>query len=429
MSELSILGGGITGISTAYHGQLSGHICEVFEARSRYGGLVDCFQVDGFTFDYGVHLSFTHNPYVRAIFDKTLYLKHYPEPYNYEKGNWIKHPVQNNLFTLQVEEKLSAIKGFIDRPSLAEDINYGQWLSAQYGEYIAKRFPEKYSRKYWTVEAKNMGTSWLGNRMYRPSLEEVLLGAMTSETPNTYYAKEMRYPKQGGYRSFLKGIAKECNIHLNKRAMQINPFKKIILFSDGSRKNYEKLVSTIPLPELIRTMKEHVPDKIIRAVEELSATSMALVSVGFNCPDVAKYLWFYIYDENIQASRAWSPSLKTVYNMPENCSSMQFEIYYSRHRPLTMSADNLVEHIIQVLETMKIAKKADVAIVDYRTVEYANVIFLRDMETKRDMVRSYLMTLGIYTAGRFGQWDYLWSDQSLLSGKKVIDEVDCCLGQ
>jgi hypothetical protein len=24
--------------------------------------------------------------------------------------------------------------------------------------------------------------------------------------------------------------------------------------------------------------------------------------------------------------------------------------------------------------------------------------------------------------GRFGEWDYLWSDQSLLSGKKVADQ-------
>jgi hypothetical protein len=30
--------------------------------------------------------------------------------------------------------------------------------------------------------------------MYQPSIDEVLFGAMTSQTPNTYYVKEMRYP-------------------------------------------------------------------------------------------------------------------------------------------------------------------------------------------------------------------------------------------
>jgi hypothetical protein len=35
--------------------------------------------------------------------------------------------------------------------------------------------------------------------MYRPKLEEVLRGALTSETPNVHYIQSFRYPKQGGF--------------------------------------------------------------------------------------------------------------------------------------------------------------------------------------------------------------------------------------
>jgi hypothetical protein len=34
----------------------------------------------------------------------------------------------------------------------------------------------------------------------------------------------------------------------------------------------------------------------------------------------------------------------------------------------------------------------------------------------RKVVRDYLSSVGIETIGRFGEWDYLWSDQSLMSG-------------
>lgn len=52
-------------------------------------------------------------------------------------------------------------------------------------------------------EANNLETGWVGNRLYQPSLEEVIQGSLTQETPVTYYAKEMRYPAEGDLRLSL----------------------------------------------------------------------------------------------------------------------------------------------------------------------------------------------------------------------------------
>lgn len=60
-----------------------------------------------------------------------------------------------------------------------------------------------YTKKYWGVEAKDLETKWVGNRVYQPSMKEILEGMNSSETPITYYAKEMRYPKVGGFKKFL----------------------------------------------------------------------------------------------------------------------------------------------------------------------------------------------------------------------------------
>ena len=38
-------------------------------------------------------------------------------------------------------------------------------------------------------------------------------------------------------------------------------------------------------------------------------------------------MWFYIYNKNIKAARVHSPSLKSSYNAPKGCSSLQAEIY------------------------------------------------------------------------------------------------------
>lgn len=70
-------------------------------------------------------------------------------------------------------------------------------------ELFCWAFPMVYTRKYWMCEANNLETGWVGNRLYQPSLEEVIQGSLTQETPVTYYAKEMRYPAEGDLRLSL----------------------------------------------------------------------------------------------------------------------------------------------------------------------------------------------------------------------------------
>ncbi len=298
--------------------------------------------------------------------------------------------------------------------------NYEAWLRSQYGKFFAENFPLRYTRKYWTVEAKKLTTNWIGNRMYRPDLEEVLRGAMTGDTPNTYYAQEMRYPVCGGFKAFLSGMVGTCDIRLRKKAISIDTKKKKVEFADGTHAHYERLVSSIPLPELIDIIKDST-EYIREAAKKLAWTSVALISLGFNRPDIPQYLWFYIYDEEIFPARAYSPSKKSKNNVPEGYSSLQFEIYYSKYGKLRLPNHNLVEHIIKKSAEMGIFDKKDIVFEDYRIIKYANVIFNENIDKMRDAVLDYLKQKEIIPVGRFGEWDYYWSDQSLLSGKKISE--------
>lgn len=416
-----ILGAGISGISASYHLNKKGIENIVFEKDSDWGGLCGNFTIDGFRFDKAIHLSFTEDEYVKKLFAKSCdYITHKPMAYNYYKGSWLKHPAQNNLLPLSLDEKIEIISDFAENNNKKENIeNYEEWLKSQYGNYFSDNFPIPYTRKYWTLEAKDLSTTWVGDRMYRPNIKEVLKGAFEKNTPNTYYAKEMRYPKVGGYKSFLEFMRKDCNIELNKEVIAINSLEKIVSFKDGSTQKYDELISSIPLPNYVNLIK-NMPNEVKQACERLKFTSIALVSIGLNKPDVPEYLWFYIYDEDILASRCYSPSIKSRDNTPDNCSSYQFEIYFSKDKPLALNNDELIEHIMEKSEEMKIFKCDDVVVEDCRVLEYGNVIFYHGMEDDRKVVLDYLNSLNIKTIGRFGKWEYLWSDQSLKSG--ILDD-------
>lgn len=72
---------------------------------------------------------------------------------------------------------------------------------------------------------------------------------------------------------------------------------------------------------------------------------------------------------------------------------------------------------------MKLAAKDDILFIDFKTLKYANVIFNTNFYKYRGIILKYIKKLGIISIGRFGEWDYLWSDQSLLSGLNVVDKL------
>lgn len=415
--DIAILGAGIAGLGAALRARELGRQAVLFEARASAGGLLDNFSVDGYRFDRAVHLSFATEPLVREVFDRTPYLTHPADSLCYDDGLWLKHPVQNNLFPLPPADKVALIESFLRRPPEPAGPDYESWLRSQYGDAIAERYPLRYTRKYWALEAAALSTTWIGNRMRRAELGEILYGAFTADTPNTYYTKEMRYPEQGGFKAFIAPLIEAAEIRLEHKVASIDPDERLLTFANGRQVRYRQLVSTLPLP--LMPALAGAPAALREQAASLQATSLDLISVGFKDMRV-KDLWFYIYDEDILASRAYSPSVKSPDNAPPGASSLQFEVY-SRGTGSRWTSAELLDNTRAALRRMGIATDEDIAVLDHRRIEYGNVIFTLGMEAARGAVLGWLRERGIASCGRFGEWDYFWSNQSMMSGYRALD--------
>lgn len=416
-----ILGGGIAGLAAGYK-LLEAHIPNtVYESRNSVGGLLDNFEISGFRFDQAIHLSFADDEESRSIFDQTSFFAHKPESLCFETGTWLRHPIQNNLYPLPVDQKVDLIEGFVNRPDISVN-NYEDWLRYQYGDRFAERYPLKYTKKYWGVEARELGLDWIGNRMHRATLAQVLEGAFSDSVPNYYYAKEMRYPKFGGYKRFLDPLIQDLDLELNKRCVEVDLSSKVIMFESADSVEYDHLISTIPLPELLKCVSD-APDYVKSACERLQWTSVIIVSIGLNKPTSLREIWTYIYDEDVLASRVYAPNLKSPDNCPTGCSSLQFEIYVSSKVEVSPSATQCLENSIRAMEKMEIAIRDEIVVTDVRTLQYGNVTFYSNMENDRKIVTDWLVENNIKLAGRFGCWDYLWSHQAMLSGFEAANAV------
>lgn len=419
--QIAILGAGGAGLAAAWKLREQGKKATVYEASDHIGGLMHSFTINGFTFDSAVHLSFTEDALVRKLFDAEPHISHEPSPVCFASGLWIKHPIQNNLYPFSAEFKTRAILDFLARPDDGTmPQNYEEWLVKSYGRTISAEFPERYTQKYWTVPARDLTIDWVGGRMHCPSLQEVLFGAMSPETKNAYYAKAMRYPKRGGYQSFLNTIAASADVKFSHAVSGIDTRDKRLLLHGGQSIAYSHCISTIPLPVLLN-MCTTAPEAVRQSAQRLQATSVDLVSVGLAGELPFPNLWCYIYDEDIFAARVYSPSRKSPENAPPGCSSLQFEIYSSLFSKSYGNQD-IVDNVVYALQKMGITN--EVLLLDHRRLPFGNVIFYHGMNEDRGIVRKWLHQEGIITAGRFGEWDYFWSDQAVLSGIRAAQALD-----
>lgn len=415
-----VIGAGVAGLGASHTLKLRGEKALVLEQDDTYGGLCGSFVINGFTFDRFVHLSFAKKEQeATELFAASCpdMICHTSNPFNIYKGKWIKHPAQNNLYPLEEWEKEKIISDFRKRPEkYGMPKNYEEWLRIQFGDYFAEHFPMKYTRKYWMKESRELRTEWTGGRFYQPSIDEVIEGSKTADTPITYYSKEMLYPVKGGYKSFLKGLAQEANIQYNSKVRVID-LKNKFLYIEGSDEEikYEKVYSSMPLPELVAVLKQ-VPDVVKKAASKLEATCGYHVSVALKGNHIPPYLWWYVYDEDILTARVHSPSMKSPNNAPEGCSSLQMEVYCKENE---YTEQKIIDGTVGKLVELGIINQEDILFTHLGFEKYANVIFTEPIYEARKTVRDYLKSVDIETIGRFGEWDYLWSDQALVSGLRI----------
>ena len=420
-NRVVILGGGIAGLSAAFFLNEQGIDATIYEKNDEVGGLCRSFNIEGYDFDYGAHCTFANDETIRNILENGVeYAVNKEAPFNFSGGLWIRHPVQNNLSVLPVEEKVSILEDFVNRPTDDCAKNYREWLQRAYGICFAEKYPATYTRKYWTVNPEQLETKWIGSRMYIPTLSEMLHGAFSKETPNVQYSKGNRYPREGGYKTFLNNISKSVSAFNHKEAIKIDSQNKTVLFGDGTTVEYDYLITTIPLPETGKLFDD-LSEIELDAIEKLDFTSLVLVSLGLKKLKSVYATTFYIYDEEILPSRVYSPS-RISQNL-RNKNTLQAEIYFSKYKKITMSMEKIKETTVNQLSQMGVIEKEDIEVSDVRYEKYANVIFTPEIYRSRAVIHKYLKAKGIAWAGRFTEWDYLWSDQSVLSGKKAAEQV------
>lgn len=430
MKPVVVFGSGMAACGAAFRLQEEGFPHQLFDKGDHPGGHTKTYEYPGgWVFDDGPHVSFTDDERIKEIFAQNVEDKFHTGPTsvnNYWYGHWVKHPAQVNLYGLPTDLVVRCITDFVaaGESNHQEARNYEEWLLASYGRTFAENFPFLYTRKIHCTEPANLTTDWIGPRLYRPDLAEVLQGALAPATPDVHYIEGFRYPKSGGFFAYLSPILDRSELAMNHEVVAIRSTTNEVEFANGRVVEYGSVVSSIPLPALV-PLVEDAPSSVLEAARALHYTGCVFVNIGIGRELESDATWTYIYDEDIIVTRLSFPHQFSPEAVPPGCSSIQGEIYFSPHyRPLDETPSAIVSRVLADLERMGVlAPDDDIRLAEAVVSPFANAIFDHDRESALKEVREFLGERSIASAGRFGEWEYLWTDGAFVSGEKAAQNA------
>lgn len=421
-----ILGAGVAGLGCARAGPGS----RIFEAAAHPGGAAWSSEMGGFHFDQGAHISHTSDAGFRAMIDRAAGNVVAVSPSivrNRWKGRWLTYPVQNHLCELPLEMRIRALSDLVEArtQSHLKPANYREWCLQQYGAFLTQNFYDEFTAKYWRVPAETLATDWLGGRLLPSMLPRIVQGAFTQAPEEQAVFTRFRYPARGGFFSFFAPLYRDLNVSFGERAVEIDAGRKLVRFASGRMEAYDALASSIPLPDLVRMVRD-VPAELTELAARLRHTQLLCVNLVVDRPHLSDCHWFYIYDRSIAAARVSLPSNLAPNTALAGRTAIQAEIF--RRDDEVMEIDALVERTIDELGALLGFSRWEVRQAGHQHVKRAYVISDHARAQNVAALLDWLEVRDIHSMGLYGRWEYVWSDEAYRQGVRTAERIAQRLG-
>jgi protoporphyrinogen oxidase len=424
-SSVIVIGAGISGIGAALRLKKLNIPYLILEKEKRPGGLCRTESKNGFLFDYTGHLlHFKNDAFKRKILkilDGNIE--------NQERNAWIysnnvytKYPYQMNLFRLPenvITECLVKYCNAIFTSKVKEPDTYEDWINQNFGEGIGKHFFIPYTKKMLKMHPKQLLPETGGRFVPKANLEGMIRGAITDQEKYAKgYNAQFLYPSFGGIETIIDGLSKDLLIKTNEKVISIDINKKCITTSKNRILNFEYIISTEPLPDLIQSLKS-IPEEINNFGKKLNWISVYNINIGINNKINGKH-WIYFPEEEYCFYRIGFPHNFSKNVTPKGCGSIYLELSYknksfNKNAHFQKSVNDLIR--LNVIENQN-------SIIESNNIDipYAYV-FEKDTLKNVKKINEFLEYNNIYTAGRFGAWNYFSMEDSFIDGEHASDKV------
>ncbi|KAK6512698.1 hypothetical protein TWF506_008870 [Arthrobotrys conoides] len=464
--DVLVIGAGPTGLGAAKRlNQLDSASWLIVDSNEIPGGLASTdVTAEGFLYDVGGHVIFSHYKYFDDCLDEALpkesdWYHHQRVSYVRCKNLWVPYPFQNNISLLPQDEKVACMNGMIDaalecRVANTKPKNFDEWIVRMMGEGIADLFMRPYNFKVWAVPTTKMQCEWLGERVAAPDLKTVTKNIILGRpAPNWGPNATFRFPAEGGTGGIWIAVAntlpKEKTIFGEGGFVTaVDAEKKLVTMKNGTTVKYKKLVNTMALDGLVNLMGDK---ELISWTKDLFYSTTHVIGVGIRGerPErIGDKCWLYFPEDDCPFYRATIfsnyspnnqpqppvklPTLQLANGSPATSSeamegpywSLMFEVSESTMKPVDVQ--NLLKDTIQGAVNTELIKPEDEIVSTYhRAFDHGYPTPTLERNGAINKLLPKLKDMGIWSRGRFGSWKYEVGNQdhSFMLGVEAVDNI------
>lgn len=397
--KIGILGAGISGLSAARLLSKNFEV-EVLERCSIHGGIARTRNVTGtayhvtgghcFNSKYQDVLDFVFNEVMPQdqwhLVQRNANIKFY--------GHDITYPIEYAIKQVYQFDPDTAINITRDFLAAQDDGNYENlenWFRKKFGDTLAELYFIPYNTKIWNQRPADMSPAWVEGKLPIPDQKSFFKGLISNEEDKMPHAS-FYYPNSNDQNTFIDNLSAGVNIVYDYKVENIKQNEKG-KWTVNDDKQYDLLISTLPL-NVLPGLINGTTGEVIKQAARLKYNK------------VSTMLW-----ETAGTERTWTyiPDADSLFHRYIHIGSFFKPVknYSITEVVGEKSYDEMVEN----------GKKDPFLLrpLDYHVSEHAYVVFDENYDSATKTVKNYLDQKGIYTLGRFGEWQYYNMDVCIKS--------------
>jgi protoporphyrinogen oxidase len=464
--DVLVIGAGPTGLGAAKRlNQIDGPSWMIIDSNATPGGLASTdVTPEGFLYDVGGHVIFSHYKYFDDCIDEALpnesdWYTHQRISYVRCKKLWVPYPFQNNISMLEKDDQVKCIDGMVDaaleaRTATTKPKDFDEWIVRMMGTGIADLFMRPYNYKVWAVPTTKMQCAWLGERVAAPDVKTVVKNVILNKTAGNWGPNAtFRFPAKDGTGGIWIAVAKTLPTEKTLfgkegEVTKVNADAHTVTLTSGKTIKYKKLITTMAVDQLVEQMEDK---ELVNLSKGLFYSSTHVIGVGIRGarPErIGDKCWLYFPEDDCPFYRATIFSNYSPYNQPDKSVklatqyladgskpkssepqegpywSVMLEVSESSMKPVDQA--NLLKDTIQGLINTEMIKPDDEIVSTYhRRFDHGYPTPSLEREGVLKELLPKLQAKDIYSRGRFGSWRYEVGNQdhSFMLGVEAADHI------
>ena len=461
MKKAIVIGGGITGLSTAWKLSENGCKVNVIECDNSIGGLAKSIKIENYLFDIGPHSFFSEDEEIfKVVMD--LFKGEPSEMPKYTNrsfkilfnGKYVDYPISAKGILFQMGFfsailcPLSFAKSYI-RTSISsllgkkieyKNLTVKQWAIDNFGEYLYLNFFKPYTEQFWKFKTSDLSYRVIPSSKklnFAKTLKHLLINKyleLSKREPGKLSLVQREhlpcyYPKKG-YGEIANRISKQIKnnggeIHTSQEVDKIivNSNNFFDIKTKDKTFSGDIVISTIPINRVITKIKPLHETKIIQSAKKLEYLSLIMLYLITKKKNVLGCQYCYFLDRpynRISETNLFSENLS-----PQNENILAVEISCHYESETWKSSDEeIFSNCIQGIEKDNFLKKTDV--INYKIIRVPSVypVYKKDYEIHLKETEEYFAKIkNFYSIGRQGQFYYGDIDQMIRIGFDTADKI------